>query len=80
MLIALKSGAPLIPVGIWGTQFVIPHGSTRPRPTLRPVRVHFGPPLRFDDLKEMPPRQARELARKRLEEAMLAAIEVARTS
>ena len=78
LLIALKAGATVVPVGIWGSQWVVPHGSTRPRPTLGRVRVHFGTPLCFDDLKELPSRRARELALQRLEAALRAARDVAR--
>ncbi|MBW3635164.1 MAG: 1-acyl-sn-glycerol-3-phosphate acyltransferase, partial [Armatimonadetes bacterium] len=77
MLIALKSGAPVVPVGMWGAQKIVPHGSLVPRPTLAPVRVHFGAPLRFDDLQDLPPREARVLATRRLENALREARSIA---
>ena len=43
--LALRSGAPVVPVGIVGTREVIAPGSKRWR--LAPVAVHFGAPLTF---------------------------------
>lgn len=80
VLLALKSGVPIIPVGIWGAQSIIPHGQILPRFTLGKVRVHFGPALHFDDLKEESSRQARTIATQRLVAAMREAREIARKS
>lgn len=41
--IALESGAPVIPVGIIGTDLAYPRGARLPRP--RSVRIVFGPPI-----------------------------------
>jgi 1-acyl-sn-glycerol-3-phosphate acyltransferase len=41
---ALASGAPVVPVGITGTDRALPRGSKLPRP--HPVRIAFGPPIR----------------------------------
>jgi 1-acyl-sn-glycerol-3-phosphate acyltransferase len=43
--IAIETGAPVIPVGIIGTDLAFPRGARLPRP--RSVRIVFGPPLRF---------------------------------
>ncbi|NYD43374.1 lysophospholipid acyltransferase family protein [Nocardioides panaciterrulae] len=48
--LAVETGAPLVPVVVWGGQRVLPLGrhGRRPRPDLRrgaPVDVCFGPPL-----------------------------------
>jgi 1-acyl-sn-glycerol-3-phosphate acyltransferase len=43
--LALTSGAPVVPVGLTGTQHLQPVGSTLPR--LAKVTVRFGEPLRF---------------------------------
>jgi 1-acyl-sn-glycerol-3-phosphate acyltransferase len=47
-MVALRSGAPVVPIGITGTGRALP----RRVPLLRPakVRVRIGEPLRFDDL------------------------------
>lgn len=74
LLIALKSGATVVPVGLWGSQFIVPHGQVAPRPTLQKVRVHFGAPLHFDDLKTLGSREAREVGGARLEAAIRAAV------
>ena len=78
LLIAFKSGAPVVPLGMWGVENVMPYGETRPRVTFSPVHLHFGAPLKFDDLKDENPRRAREIAAERLETALREAIEVAR--
>ena len=43
--LALTSGAPVVPVGLTGTEHVQPIGSRRPR--LGKVTVRFGEPMRF---------------------------------
>ncbi len=78
LLLALKSGATVVPVGLWGSQGIVPHGKVAPRPTLQNVRVHFGTPLDFRDLAELSGREAREKGAARLEAAIRAAIAVAR--
>lgn len=70
LLLALKSGATVVPVGLWGSQFIVPHGQIVPRPTLQKVRVHFGAPLRFEDIAGQNARQAREIGAARLETAL----------
>jgi 1-acyl-sn-glycerol-3-phosphate acyltransferase len=45
--VALRSGAPVIPVGLVGTRDVQPPGSRRWHRA--PVEVHFGPPMLFGD-------------------------------
>ena len=80
LLIAMKSGATVIPVGLWGSQFIVPHGQIVPRPTPGKVRVHFGAPLHFDDLKGLGSRDAREIGAARLEAAIRQAVSVARGS
>ena len=72
--LALKSGAPIVPVGLAGANFVVPYGQLVPRPTLRAVNLHFGEPISLDDLQAMPKRQAREIALQRLEAGMRVAI------
>jgi 1-acyl-sn-glycerol-3-phosphate acyltransferase len=77
VLLALRSGVPIVPVGLWGTQHVVPYGTVVPRPTLARVRVHFGRPISFDDIRNLPRREQREAAATRLEEALRAARDIA---
>ena len=74
MMLALRSGEPVIPCGIAGSPCIMPYGQFVPRPTLRRVTVVFGPPLQLDDLEGLPRRQAREVATERLETAIKACV------
>jgi 1-acyl-sn-glycerol-3-phosphate acyltransferase len=78
VMLALRSGVPIVPVGIWGTQGVVPYGSIWPRPTLLPVAVVFAPAIHFDDLAHLPRRAAREAATARLQIALEAATQRAK--
>ena len=60
--IALAAGVPLIPAAIRGADRLA---------RLGPLRVAYGPPIPLDDLAELPPREAAEVATDRL----MAAIE-----
>lgn len=56
--LALKSGLPVIPVGMMGTRRVLPPGSVVPRPGSVEIRV--GKPLTFGpEVIEQPPAKAR---------------------
>lgn len=79
VMIALRTGAPIVPAGIVGIDNILPYTEVVPRPTLRPVRVHFAEPITFDDLQDLPSRQQREKAAERLGNAIRAAIEVAKS-
>jgi 1-acyl-sn-glycerol-3-phosphate acyltransferase len=48
--VALRSGAPVVPVGVVGTRAVQPPGTRQWR--LAPVEVYFGAPLYFGDRAE----------------------------
>ncbi len=48
-LIALKSGAPVVPVAVFGTNEALPSGSSRPR--RHRCKIVYGSPIRFDDLQ-----------------------------
>lgn len=80
VMIALRTGAPIVPAGVVGIDKVMPYKEVVPRPTLAPVRVHFAEPINFDDLKNLPAREQRAKAAERLENAIRAAIEVAQRS
>jgi 1-acyl-sn-glycerol-3-phosphate acyltransferase len=55
--LALTSGAPVVPVGLQGTQDLQPVGSRLPR--LAKVTVRFGAPLRFEGYDGLPVGRAR---------------------
>ena len=56
--LALTSGAPVVPVGLTGTEHIQPVGSTLPR--LADVTVRFGAPLSFAEaFAGVPPGRAR---------------------
>lgn len=78
VLMALKTGVPIVPVGIEGAQYLIPYGQVLPRPTLKQVSLHFGAPIHFDDLKALGGREARTQALQRLEAGLQDAINKAR--
>ena len=48
--LALWSGAPVIPVGVWGTHEIMPKGVHKPV-IKKIVKVKFGKPLTFDEFK-----------------------------
>jgi 1-acyl-sn-glycerol-3-phosphate acyltransferase len=53
--IALATGAPVIPIGQWGAQEILPPYSTRPHVFPRKkVRVLVGEPVQLDDLRAQP--------------------------
>ena len=55
--LALESGAPVVPVGLVGTERVQPIGTRFPR--VHRVRVAFGEPVRPQDYAGLPPGRAR---------------------
>lgn len=53
--LALQTGAPLIPVGQWGIQELLPYGGRAPRPFPRKTaRIRVGTPVDLDDLRGGP--------------------------
>lgn len=78
-LLALRSGASVVPVGLLGTERLLPFGQHMPRRVRQPVVVRFGEPLALDDLREHraggPSRAALEEATRRLEEALRALLQ-----
>lgn len=79
-MMSLRTGVPIVPVGISGTNALMPYGKLVPRPTLHPIRVHFGEPITFEDLKDLPNRAQREQSTLRLEQALRDAIHIAQTT
>lgn len=76
-MVALRAGVKIVPVGIHNSNKIVPYGSVTPRRTNTPVRVHFGKPLDFSDLAELPSREQRKKSLERLEAALREAVGVA---
>ena len=55
--LSMAAGAPVVPVGLVGTDRVQPIGATVPR--VHRVRISFGPPVRPEDYADLPPGRAR---------------------
>lgn len=70
LMIALRTGVPVVPVVLVNTDKVWPHGALRPHKADAPVSVTFGAPLDFSDLKGK--RGAVEAATARLTETLAA--------
>lgn len=49
--LAMMTGAPIVPVGIVGTERVQPVGAAAPRPFRGPVRLRFGEPIHPGDYR-----------------------------
>ena len=63
--LALKSGLPVIPVGMVGTHRVLPPGSVVPRPGR--IEIRIGAPLSFPpEVTSAPPGKARQLIAERV--------------
>jgi 1-acyl-sn-glycerol-3-phosphate acyltransferase len=76
-LIALRTGAPVVPVALLGTERLLPYGHQLPKPVREPVVVRFGAPIHLDDLSSVdrraaPTRAALEAATERLDAALRA--------
>ena len=55
--LSMAAAAPVVPVGLVGTDRVQPIGATVPR--VHRVRISFGPPVRPEDYADLPPGRAR---------------------
>ena len=49
--VALATGAPVVPIAVWGSQWVRPKRRKRSNKFRRMMAVKAGEPMRFDDLK-----------------------------
>jgi 1-acyl-sn-glycerol-3-phosphate acyltransferase len=66
--LSLAAGAPVVPVGLVGTDRVQPIGTTVPR--VHRVRVSFAPPVRPEDYADLAPGRAR----REITDAVMAAV------
>ena len=53
-LLSVRTGAPIIPIGLRYTNEMLPYGAQVPRISRHPVRVDFGPPIRPQDFSHLP--------------------------
>lgn len=54
--IAASAGVPLLPVTIWGSQWILPYGAYVPRlPARRTLSVRMGPPVDLSDVDPTAP-------------------------
>jgi 1-acyl-sn-glycerol-3-phosphate acyltransferase len=74
VMLALQSGAAVVPVGIAHADKLIRYGEMVPRFTTAKIRLHFGEPLHFTDLAGLPGHEARAQALERLETGIKAAV------
>ena len=58
--LAIMTGAPIVPVGIIGTEHVQPIGSSLPKPFQRPVTIRFGEPIHPGNYRYGGSRQRRQ--------------------
>jgi 1-acyl-sn-glycerol-3-phosphate acyltransferase len=79
-MLALRTGAPVVPVGVDGTDRTLPCHSFILRPAK--IRVNIGPPLTFDDLRgnRALNREAAQEAARRITAALAALLPAWRTT
>jgi 1-acyl-sn-glycerol-3-phosphate acyltransferase len=66
-LIAIKSGAPIVPVGLERTNWILPYATPLPRHSPLPVRVIFGKPIWPSEVAHLQGRKAVNALTARLE-------------
>lgn len=59
-LVALRTGTPIVPIGLENVNGVLPYGKIAPRWSPKPVVVTYGPPIRPQDFAGMPRSRAIE--------------------
>lgn len=59
-LLALRTSAPILPVGLIGTNRVLPYGKTVPRRAGRPVEVRYGMIIEVEQFAGLPHKLARQ--------------------
>jgi 1-acyl-sn-glycerol-3-phosphate acyltransferase len=67
-LLARRSKATIVPVGIVGAYEALPRGAVYPRPT--PIRLAFGPPISTQQAAELSDQQLTALVTERIRAAM----------
>lgn len=65
-LVALRAGAPIIPIGLQNTDGVLPYGAVVPRWSSHPVIVTYGAPIHPSDFAHLPRSRAIDAITRRL--------------
>ena len=52
-LLSVRTGAPIVPLGIRYTNEMLPYGAKRPTFSRHPVQLDFGPPIRPQDFSSL---------------------------
>ena len=69
-LVSLRTGAPIVPVGLQNTNGIVPYGELSPRYSPRRVEVAYGTPIRPQDYAALPRSEALAAMTKALGEAL----------
>ncbi len=69
-LLSVRTGAPIVPVGLRNTSEMLPYGSSLPRFSRRPVRVDFGTPIRPQEFAHLGRAGAIQALTRRLGESL----------
>jgi len=69
-LVALRTGTPIIPIGLENVNGILPYGKLVPRWSPKPVVVTYGPPIRPQDFAALPRGRAIEAITHRLGEEL----------
>ncbi len=69
-LLSVRTGAPIVPVGLRNTDQIVPYGSLAPRFSRAPVSVTFGPPIYPKEFAALPRSQAIEAMTQKLGEEL----------
>jgi 1-acyl-sn-glycerol-3-phosphate acyltransferase len=69
-LLSLRTGAPIVPIGLQNTNGIVPYGKLRPRFSRRAVQVTYGPPIFPQRYADLPRGEAIDAITQALGEAM----------
>ncbi len=70
-MLSLRTGVPIVPVGIVSTNGVVPYGKLHPRFSRSPVRVAYGSPIYPQAYAALPRREATKAMMQALEAALV---------
>ena len=71
-LLALRTGTPIVPVGLAGTDRMLPYGKVIPRSAGRPVEVRYGKPIVLSEFDGLSHKEARAAATERIAQELAA--------